>query len=277
MKVWTQITATLDQAPEDWSRIHDLFERHGIGGTVQSDTPPTMSGYLFEPTEDELQALTTSLREAAADVTISEVPEEDWSESWKQFFVPRRIGKRFVIRPTWEEFASGPDDLVIVLDPGQSFGTGDHPTTRMCLELLETLPVQGVSVADVGCGSGVLSIGAGLLGAASIHAGDIEASCVISTLENAERNGIALMAAESKGFDDFPPGEYDLVLSNIISAALIRLAPETATRVKSGGSWIVSGVIDGNWPDVLEAAERAGFILVERKQENEWTAAHFRR
>jgi ribosomal protein L11 methyltransferase len=144
--------------------------------------------------------------------------------------------------------------------------------------LLEDADLPGKTVADVGCGSGILSVGACLLGAESVKAGDIEENCVESAIENAERNQVTYPVVLSKGFDAFPEGEtYDIILSNIISAALIMLAPEASRRVKQGGDWIVSGVIHSNWPDVLTAANRVGFELKTRLEEDDWVAAHFTR
>jgi ribosomal protein L11 methyltransferase len=278
MKTWTQVTATLEKLPEDWAAWHEVFEQSGIHGTVVTDSPASITGYAYEPTEAELSVLIQELQQRGATTSTGVVHEEDWAESWKQFFKPRRIGKRFVVRPTWEEFAAGPEDLEIVLDPGQAFGTGDHPTTRMCLMLLEDADLPGKTVADVGCGSGILSVGACLLGAESVKAGDIEENCVESAIENAERNQVTYPVVLSKGFDAFPEGEtYDIILSNIISAALIMLAPEASRRVKQGGDWIVSGVIHSNWPDVLTAANRVGFELKTRLEEDDWVAAHFTR
>jgi len=276
MKTWTLVKATLPVAPEDWAVLDEVFDRHGVGGTVQTDTPPSMSGYAYEPTPEALNALVEELKEHGAEVEVSEVPEENWAESWKQFFVPRRIGRRFVIRPTWEEFESGPDDLVIVLDPGQAFGTGDHPTTRMCLQHLEDMDLSGKTIADIGCGSGVLSIGAHLLGCGPIVGVDVEKESVETSIENATLNSTPGEFFVGMGFDPLPAdATYDIVLSNIISAALIALAPEVGTRVKQGGYWVVSGVIEANWPDVKAAAERAGFTFESMLQENEWVAAKF--
>lgn len=279
MSTWTLVKAVLERSPEDWAALDEVFDRNGIAGTVQTDQPPTMSGYIYEPSPDAVETLVSELKGMGArDVEISEVAEENWAESWKQFFVPRRIGERFVIRPTWEEFPAGEQDLVIVLDPGQAFGTGDHPTTRMCLQLMERISVSGKTIADIGCGSGVLSIGAHLLGASSIAGVDVEKESVETSRENAALNQVPAEFFEGKGFDPIPGNDqYDVVLSNIISAALIGLAPTAADRVKPGGDWIVSGIIEANWPDVQVAAHRVGFTLQEQLQENEWVAARFSR
>lgn len=283
MTHWIQVTAILDQAPEDWAALCDVFDRYGIPGTVQTDQPPTLSGYLAE--EDGVVGVLHDLREAlqaagVREVTETRVEEQDWAETWKQYFLPRRIGRRFVVRPTWEEADVQPGDLEIVLDPGQAFGTGDHPTTRLCLELMEESWPGGRAerVADIGCGSGILTIAACLLGCASAVGVDTDSVSVQSARENAQRNRVAFEVFQGKGFDPLPPeATYDVVLSNIISAAIIALAPDAAGRVAPGGIWIVSGIIEGNWPDVRAAAERVGFRLESNRQEGEWIGATFRR
>lgn len=279
MTTWIEVKAQFDSSPGDWSPYVDAFDRFGCPSSIQSDTPPAISGYLVEVEGSQARADQLALelhRLGASGVTLTTVPDEDWSELWKIHFKPRRVGSRFVIRPTWEEFESGPEDLVIVLDPGQAFGTGDHPTTRLCLELMEKAPIRGSTVADIGCGSGILSIGAVLLGAASVFASDIDPLAVEVSKANAELNGVEFECMAGDGFAVMD-GLRDVVISNIISATLIRLAPEAAHAVKAGGLWIVSGIIKGNWPDVQAAAEEQGFVLEETATEDEWVAATFRK
>lgn len=276
---WTKVTAILGGVPEDWSGWCEVFGRHGISGTVQTDEPPTLSGYLAPGKDELLAALRDDLTAfGARGVETDVVEEEDWAEAWKQFFKPRRVGERFVVTPTWEPYEPEPGDLVITLDPGQAFGTGDHPTTRGCLELLEKVGGEGKEVADIGCGSGILSVGAMLLGAKSVAGVDMESPSVVSTRENLARCGFEGEIFEGKGFDPLPEdATYDLVVSNIISAALIGLAPEASRRVRPGGHWVVSGIIHENWPDVWKRAEQCGFSLVERFEEGDWVAATFLR
>lgn len=273
---WLEVKACLPADPEDWALWVEVFRRHGVEGTVQTDDPPTLAGYLSEA-DPRSQGLAEDLAALGANVALATIPEVDWAEAWKQFFVPGRIGRRLVVRPTWEQAELMPDDLEIVLDPGQAFGTGDHPTTRLCLELLESRGCAGLRVADIGCGSGILSVAAAKLGAASVEAVDVDPPACAAARANAEANGVAVRVEEGEGFDPLGPGSYDLVLSNIISAALIRLAPEAAARVAPGGAWIVSGIIEANWPDVRAAAERAGFRLDEMREEDGWIAARFLR
>lgn len=277
--VWTKVTARLNGEPEDWAVWNEVFEQNGVSGTVQTDDPPTMSAYIAPGAEGVFEALRSDLLQRGALTVETElVPEQDWAESWKQFFKPRKIG-RFVVRPTWEMYDTGPDETEIVLDPGQAFGTGDHPTTRMCLELIESSGIgPNMQCADIGCGSGILAVAAMKLGAGSVTCVDSDPVSVQSTIENSARNEVDVAALVGKGFDPLPSDAmFDTVFSNIISAALISLAPEVSRRTKQGGSWIVSGIIQANWNDVLSAAERSGFRLIEHREEGEWVAAKFAR
>jgi ribosomal protein L11 methyltransferase len=182
--------------------------------------------------------------------------------------------------------------VVIVLDPGQAFGTGDHPTTRLCLELLELADVPDARVADVGCGSGILSVAACKLGAAEVIANDVEPVAVEVARQNAELNQVQFLALVGEGIgpaidpttarlDGWPPlpedAGFDVVVSNIISAILIRIARDIAAALVPGGRWIVSGIIEQNWPDVRAAAQSAGFTLREERHEDGWVAAMFNR
>ncbi|MEA2554589.1 MAG: ribosomal protein methyltransferase [Fimbriimonadaceae bacterium] len=311
---WIEVRASFAQAPEDWSPLVDLFGRHGCENTLQVDSPPSIAGCVVDVpgAQEQVDALRSELSASGASaVHVGPYEELDWEESWKQFFKTRRVGKSFVIRPTWEEFEPQSGDHVITLDPGQAFGTGDHPTTRMCLELLEDASVSGARVLDVGCGSGILAIGARLLGAAEVVAVDVDPLAVEVARQNAAVNGVEIEAAVCDGFPGSATGDgrqatgnrrrtpeaaedrrqapagvpratgqqvsYDVVLSNIISAALIRFAGDAAHALKPAGRWIVSGILTTNWPDVKKAAERAGFKLEKQMEEDDWVAATFLR
>jgi len=307
---WIEVKAKLEPWPEDTSPVIELFLQSGIENTIE--TKPWISGCLplVPGASDTAYGLASALKEAGAvETQVLEFEEQNWDEVWKQYFKPRRIGERFVVTPSWEPYEPLPDDLVITLDPGQAFGTGDHPTTRLCLELLSLVPVEGLDVADVGCGSGILAVGAKLLGAAKVYASDIDATAVSVARENADRNNVSIEFFVGGGFDpvvhgeDGAPGDwgedeliltdadrgtipselpaaarqFEVVLSNIISMILIRLSPEAYAAVKPGGYWIVSGIIEQNWPDVQSAAEAVGFTLVEMRQEDDWVGACFRK
>jgi ribosomal protein L11 methyltransferase len=274
---WIEITAELAEAPADWSLLISLFEEFGSPNTLQTDDPPTLVGSIVEApgSEETVSKLRSELLEAGAQAVKTRVgAEEDWMDAFRKHFSARRIGKRLVIVPTWEKYQSEPEDLIITLDPGQAFGTGDHPTTRMCLELLEGAALAGKRVLDLGCGTGILSIAAVKLGAGEVLAIDIEPMSVEVSKENARKNQVAFEARVGSNVADAGVG-WDVVVSNIISATLISLAPAISEIVLPGGQWIVSGIIHDNWPDVRAAAARAGFELDRQLGDEQWTAAIF--
>lgn len=276
MKTWTRVAVFPDSEPLDWSSWVELFRRYGQEGSEILEQPPAICAYF--PGESLPEGLLEACQTRGAKVETSQLEEQNWAESWKQFFVPRRMGKRWLVTPSWVEVYPEPGLVTIVLDPGQAFGTGDHPTTRMCLELLEDRVFPGAEVADIGCGSGILSIAAKLLGAGPTVAVDHDPVSVASSTENASRNNVEFESAEGVGFEPIEPGRtFDLVFSNIISAALISLAPDAALRVRTGGLWLVSGILTSNWPDVLAAAHRVGFGLEVLQEDAGWIAAILRR
>lgn len=275
---WIEVKVSFKEEPADWSLYADAFDRHGCPGSLIEGA--TIVGYLSDlPAAQEIViALDGEMRRLGADlVEVRHFEEQDWSELWRIHFKTRRIGTHFVIKPSWEEYTTVPGDVVIELDPGQAFGTGDHPTTRLCLSEMEKVHLNGASFADIGCGSGVLAIGASLLGANVVMASDLDTLSVEITNQNAARNGVDFLTAIAAGFDALEGSSVDVAVSNIISATLIRLAPEAAVHVKAEGHWIVSGIIQGNWPDVRAAAESVGFTLVSESLEDEWIGATFRR
>lgn len=282
MKSWLEFRARFEDKPEDWSPVVAVFEAYGCPSSQIFDSPASATAYLVEGPASESIApeLIAALRGAGAtDVEVASVPDEDWSDLRKLHFKPIRIGTRFVVRPTWEAFDLNPGDIELVLDPGQAFGTGDHPTTRMCLELLERHIDSNVdSVLDLGTGSGILAIAAKKLGVAQVTASDIDPVSIEVCLSNCRQNLVDLHAFEATGFDDQRlAGSWPMIVSNIISATLIRIAPEAARRVEPNGKWIVSGIIEANWGDVRAASERAGFTLFELVRQGEWVAAVFHR
>lgn len=256
------------------------------------DTPvKTVKGYL--PLDDSLEEMRIRVEQFLAThgpafagfvytpPVITIVKNEDWANNWKVHFKPVRIGKRLVIKPTWEEYQEAAGDLVIKIDPGMAFGTGAHPTTKMCLESLERIAFDDCGgklpdpVLDVGTGSGVLSIAAALLGGTRITAVDIDPEAVRVTQENLELNGVdSVVAASTTSLCDLPGG-YAVVVANILAEELVRLSEELTSRVAPGGWLILSGILTEK-----EEFVRAGFpslTLIESPKEAEWSCLTFRK
>ena len=277
MRNWIEVKAIFAAPQIDWSPIAEVFDRHGCPGTLEQDTPPALISYIAEVpgSSARIKALTDDLFESGAiAVSTEDFPEENWSENWKQYFTTRHVGK-VVIRPTWEPYEPKGSDVVVSLDPGQAFGTGDHPTTRLCLDLIQKVVMEGKGVADVGCGSGILAIAAAKLGSATVFASDIDPRSVEIAKENATLNDVQIPMVDAPGFDALQ-GEYDVLMSNIITATLIRLAPSARNYIKPGGCWIVSGIIRANWEDLKTAVVAEGFRLENKEEEDDWVGAIFR-
>lgn len=208
---------------------------------------------LFEPAADLTARIEAAVREAGLDGTpalsMEEVAEQDWVRLTQSQFDPIRISERLWIVPSWHD-APDPAAINLELDPGLAFGTGSHPTTRLCLEWLETNVVTGCSLLDYGCGSGILGIAAAKLGAGDVLGIDIDPAALTATADNAARNGVTLRLAHSAA----PLTEtFDRVVANILTNPLMLLAPLLASRLKSGGRLALSGVLEAQAEQVVAA------------------------
>jgi ribosomal protein L11 methyltransferase len=203
------------------------------------------------------------------------VQEEDWANAWKQHYRPLRIGRRLCICPAWETVAPRPDELVLKMDPGMAFGTGLHPTTQMCLKVLERQVQPGMNVLDVGTGSGILAIAAALIGAGSILALDTDEVAVQSARRNCTLNGVSDTILVRRGsLADLDAGEqWDLILANILAPVILDLlGGGMAAHLRPGGLIILSGIIEDQAPEVEDALHPAGLVLLERLQVKDWVA-----
>ncbi|HET7726129.1 MAG TPA: 50S ribosomal protein L11 methyltransferase [Candidatus Limnocylindrales bacterium] len=203
------------------------------------------------------------------------VHEADWADAWKQHFPVLRIGRRIVIRPTWRRHRRQPDDVVLALDPGMAFGTGLHPTTRLCLAGLERVADEGrlgARVLDVGCGSGILSIAAARLGARSVLGVDTDPIAVEASEANARRNRVRRIVGARAG--SLPSGEaaFDLVLANLIASVLVTLAPGLAAELRPGGVLLASGIFRDREDEVRAAFASAGLAVERRDADGDWIA-----
>lgn len=205
-----------------------------------------------------------------------EIDEEDWATAWKKYYKPFKISDRVVIKPSWEEYSSGSDEVVIELDPGMAFGTGTHETTKMCAQLLEKYIRNGCSVLDVGCGTGILSIIAAKLGAGKVAAIDIDEVAVRVTKENIKINNVEEQIYVEKGtlaeFKQSSAEKYDIVVANIIANVIIEIAYSVPYYLKKDGLFITSGIIKERINDVKKACADAGFKHMETVEMGEWAA-----
>lgn len=208
------------------------------------------------------------------------VADEDWENNWKQYYKPIPIGDKLLVLPKWEPEPEGNTRAVLKLDPGLAFGTGGHATTRMCLEFLEGLDLTGKRALDLGCGSGILGIGALILGCAECTGCDIDPKSPEAAADNAELNGIDGACYHMYTGDVIGDKRlraklgtgYDVVLANIVADVIIPLAPFARECTAPGGVFITSGIIDGRQDEVTAAIEAAGFTIEAHLTEDGWHA-----
>ncbi|MGH2454760.1 MAG: 50S ribosomal protein L11 methyltransferase [Candidatus Limnocylindria bacterium] len=207
------------------------------------------------------------------ELRVRAVDEADWAERWKEGYAAQRIG-RVVIVPSWLDEPLGRDEVAVRLDPGMAFGTGLHPTTRACLTLLQRMGPMPPRALDVGSGSGILALAALRLGAGRVDCLDTDPVAVQATRDNAAANGLADRLAAAQGsVPDAPPGEpYPLVLANLVAVVLVELAHRLAAHTSPGGTLLAGGIIAGRAAEVLEALTWAGFVLGERRDDDDWVS-----
>lgn len=214
------------------------------------------------------------------ELELLQVKEEDWANNWKQYFKPLKVGKKLLVKPSWEEYSNNDERVVLEIDPASSFGTGQHNTTKLCLELLEESLNTGDRVLDLGCGSGILSIGAMLLGASEITAVDIEQNAVETAIENAKKNNILqdkYIAYCGDVISDHVLCEkigkgYDLITANIVADVLISMRSIFRQKLKNNGILIISGIIIERKDEVVNAVVESGFKVIETAEGEGWAA-----
>lgn len=198
------------------------------------------------------QLLKDSFGEQLPDYSLEELPEQDWERSWMDDFQPMRFGQRLWVVPSWHS-APEPDAVNMLLDPGLAFGTGTHPTTALCLEWLDGQALNGSSVIDFGCGSGILAIAALLLGASHATCTDIDPQALDATADNAGRNQIDPARYSLFMPEDLPTYTHDVVLANILAGPLVQLAPQLTALCRSGGRLVLSGILAEQADEVRQA------------------------
>ncbi len=296
---WIEVKITSDgELAEALAEVLGRFVSNGVVvetvthfNPVSQENEPTgditVAGYLA--VDEHLEAKRRKLEEAFWHLgQISPLPpaqftpikDKDWMAAWKVHYQPIKIGETLLILPAWKELEADENRLVVRINPAMAFGTGTHPTTQLCLRLMEHHLTPGESVIDVGCGSGILSIAAWRMGAAHVLAVDIDSQAVASTHENAALNNLPQGVLETgKGSVEeiltwrFTIQQAPLVLVNILAPVIIRLLNnDLGDLVSQEGSLLLSGILIEQETEVLQAAEKAGFYLVERLADKDWVS-----
>ncbi|AOS99932.1 50S ribosomal protein L11 methyltransferase [Exiguobacterium sp. A1_3_1] len=234
-----------------------------------SDLTDTIKGI-----EHDIQQLTNfGLSIGTGAVTLTQVDEEDWAHSWKQFYKPVKISRHLTVVPMWEDYTPQPDEKIIELDPGMAFGTGTHPTTVLCIQAIENYLQEQDRVVDVGTGSGVLAIAAAKLGAKDVFALDLDEVAVKSATENVALNEVSEQITVRQGDLMKELSEpVELIVANILAEVILLFVKDAYTLTLPGGHFIASGIISQKKDMVVQAMQEAGFTIVETTKLEDWVA-----
>ena len=295
---WLELTVKTH--PEAIESVSELLSRYIPGGIaieepielidegqeyrVLPGQPVQMHAYLpIDGKQEEMRQriaeglwhLSTLGPHFVGDLHTRIVNEEDWANAWKDYFHVTHIGHRLVIRPSWREYIPQDNEVVLELDPGMAFGTGLHPTTRMCLEQIERYTRPGMHVLDVGTGSGILALAAAKLGAASVHCIDNSSVAVESATANVAANGLSNRITIALGVLNEAEatrlaGQYDLVLANIIARVIGSIAPHLAQVLAPGALVIASGIIEDRRHEAQQPLLDAGLIMLDTIIIDDW-------
>ena len=206
------------------------------------------------------------------EIKIADCKTEDWVNNWKQYFHAMPIGEKLLIRPLWEQEYDTDGRIVLNIEPGLAFGTGSHPTTKLCLETLEKYIDENSTVLDIGCGSGILSIAALLLGAKSAFGVDIDKLAVKTAIENAKENGFEepVFDAVNGNLSDKVTGKYSVIVANIVADIIMQFNTEVGEFLEDNGIYITGGIIDIRKDEVIHSFEENGFEIIANYEEKGW-------
>ena len=267
--------------------VNPLFEVFDGGDFVLTsyrdveETSATMQIFLPDPADAPraAEALAAAGRIVGLELApeTGTIPDEDWKLSYRKHFKTEVISPRLVVRPPWEAVTPAPGQKVLTLDPGIAFGTGQHPTTRACLDAIDALAVEGTdrSFLDVGCGSGILSIAAALEGFRDVHGFDNDPDAVRNANENAEANGLGALFSDGDLSVSGTAAPADVVAANVLAPVLVRFACEVGALVNPGGRLILSGILDEQYDEVRAAYAALGFTELSNRLIGEWRTGLF--
>ena len=262
-----------EQGPLTWDFADiNVLEHKGKVAVVKAyfaeeDNIEEILGYVNEKLV-ELKEMGIDLGEAK--VEHEKMYEEDWANTWKQYYKPSKVGEKIVVKPIWEEYEEKEGELVVNLDPGMAFGTGTHETTRMCIQALEKYVKEESTVFDVGCGSGILAIAAAKLGAKLAVGVDLDPVAVESSIENVGYNNLNNIEILHGNLVEVIDGKADIVVANILAEIICILTDDVKRVMKDGGVFITSGIIHERVDMVCEKLEATGFEVIEKNRDGEW-------
>ncbi len=266
------ITEDPDMAPEEgWGEdAADRPENHSVTGYFPVNGETEQKCHMVK----EKLRLLYSQNNIKTKIVYNQINEEDWSESWKEFFWPEKISRNIVIKPTWREYHPGWNEIVLEIDPGMAFGTGTHPTTSMCVNMIENFINPGSSFLDIGTGSGILMLAAAKLGAEKLAGVDTDEMAV----EIAGKN-LLLNKIDPDSFNlyhgnlaDTIEDRFDMVASNILSEIILILLKDVRRVLTEDGIFICSGITEGNSDVITNKLKSAGFHIIEHVQQENWVA-----
>lgn len=262
-----------EQGPLTWDFADiNVLEHKGKFAVVkgyfsEEDTIDEIIAYINEKVE-EIKALGIDVGEGK--VEVEKMYEEDWANNWKKYYKPSKVGEKIVVKPIWEEYEAKDEELVVELDPGMAFGTGEHETTRMCIQALEKYVQKDSTVFDVGCGSGILAIAAAKLGAKLAVGVDLDPVAVESAKENVGFNNIDNIEILHGNLIEVIDGKADIVVANIIAEIICILTEDVSRVIKPNGYFITSGIIHDRVEMVTNKLEECGFEVIKVNKDGEW-------
>ena len=261
--------------------ISYLFDRYGYGLSMEDDGPAHIMLRTYLPSDArqrfshiEVGVKLASILEPLGELTVTPLDNDaDWQNAWKEHFTLLRIGQRLVIKPSWIEYEPTKGDVLVELDPGLAFGTGYHPTTHTCLEIMERMVQPGMKIMDLGCGSGILTIAAIKLGSDRVVALDIDPQAVQASRQNFRRTRIKDQVQLDQGSVPSrlaPAGAFDMVLANISARGIRERAPDILPTLKQGGILVASGIIEEQYPETEESLLAAGYKDITVWPREDW-------